>query len=114
MRPRLGLSPTRPQQEAGIRTEPPPSVPWLQAHRPAASAAPAPPLDPPGVRSRFHGFRVVPCSPNSVTGREPNSGVVVRPRMGLPAALIWLTTNESTLPTWSSNAREPYVNGYPA
>src|SRR5450759_320571 len=47
MRPRDGLNPTVPQQLEGIRTEPPPSDPWAKAHRPAATAAAAPPLEPP-------------------------------------------------------------------
>ena len=40
--------------------EPPPSVPMASGPRPAATAALAPPLEPPGVRSRFHGLRVTP------------------------------------------------------
>ena len=51
-RPRAGLIPNRPQQEAGMRIEPPPSLPWAAGARPAATAAAAPPLDPPGVASR--------------------------------------------------------------
>ena len=39
-----------PQNAAGIRTEPPPSVPSASCPSPAATAAEAPPLDPPGVR----------------------------------------------------------------
>ena len=55
-----------PQNDAGIRMEPPPSVPTASGPSPAATAAPAPPLDPPGVSSRFHGFRVIPKSGLSV------------------------------------------------
>ena len=55
--PRLGLSPTRPQQLAGIRIEPPPSDPCATGTSPAATAAPAPPLEPPAIRSRSHGVR---------------------------------------------------------
>jgi len=39
----------RPQWEAGIRIEPPPSVPWASGRMPAATAAAEPPLDPPGL-----------------------------------------------------------------
>ena len=56
MRPREGLRPTTPQQLDGMRTEPPPSEPCANPHNPAATAAAAPPLDPPGVWSRFHGL----------------------------------------------------------
>src|SRR5262245_42650820 len=65
--PRDGFSPTRPQQEAGMRTEPPPSVPCAAGASPAATAAAAPPLEPPGVRSRSHGLRQAPLSSDSVT-----------------------------------------------
>ena len=50
-RPRAGFSPTSPQHDAGIRIEPPPSLPCATGTIPAATAAAAPPLDPPGVRS---------------------------------------------------------------
>ena len=43
---------------------------------PAATAAAAPPLDPPGVCSGSHGFRVGPYASGSVTGRLPNSGLL--------------------------------------
>ena len=57
-RPRLGLSPTSPQQAAGMRIEPPPSLPCASGTIPAATAAAEPPEEPPGVRSRSHGLRV--------------------------------------------------------
>ena len=59
-RPRLGLSPTRPQAEAGMRIDPPPSLPCASGSIPDATAAALPPLDPPGVRVRSHGLRVGP------------------------------------------------------
>ena len=55
--PRVGLMPYSPQKLLGLRMEPPPSVPVAMAHMPAATAAPAPPLEPPGVRSGFQGLR---------------------------------------------------------
>jgi hypothetical protein len=57
-RPRLGLTPTRPQAEAGIRIEPPASVPWASGVSPAATAAALPPLEPPGEWAGFRGLRV--------------------------------------------------------
>ena len=42
---------------AGTRTEPPLSDPSPAADMPAAIAADSPPLEPPGDRSRSHGFR---------------------------------------------------------
>src|SRR5207245_9035376 len=71
-RPRDGLRPTVPQQLDGMRTEPPPSVPCAKAHKPAATAAAAPPLEPPAEWSWFHGLWVAPKRPCSVVGRVPN------------------------------------------
>src|ERR1700761_301969 len=65
-RPKVDLTPTKPQYDAGMRTEPPPSVPMASGVIPAATDAPAPPLEPPGVRSRFQGLRVIPQSALSV------------------------------------------------
>ena len=92
MTPRVGLSPTTPQQEAGIRTEPPPSEPWAKPQSPAATAPAAPPLEPPVVCSRFQGLRAGPKRPYSVTGLVPNSEVLVLPRIGQPASLRRATT----------------------
>ena len=47
-----------PQAAAGIRSEPPVSYPVATGTMRAASAAPEPPEDPPGVRVRSHGLRV--------------------------------------------------------
>ncbi len=55
---RVGFTPNSPQDEAGMRTEPPPSLPCAIGVTPAATAAPDPPLDPPATWSRFHGLRV--------------------------------------------------------
>ena len=46
IRPWLALRPTVPQKAAGMRIEPPVSVPSDPAHKPAATAAPDPLLDP--------------------------------------------------------------------
>ena len=56
MRPRLGFRPTMPHQAAGMRTEPPMSVPSASGTQPLATAAPDPPDEPPGVRVRSHGL----------------------------------------------------------
>ncbi len=57
---RLGFSPTRPQLEAGMRIEPPPSLAWAIGTMPAATAAAEPPLEPPAERSVSQGLRVGP------------------------------------------------------
>src|SRR3989454_3399387 len=84
MRPRDGFSPTTPQHDAGIRMEPPPSPPWLRAHKPAATAAAAPPLEPPAVRVVSTGLRAGGDIGPSVVGRLPNSRAFVLPRMAAP------------------------------
>src|ERR1700745_4458944 len=57
-RPRVGLSPTSPHSLAGMRIEPPPSLACATGTRPAATAAAAPPGDPPALCVGLHGVRV--------------------------------------------------------
>ena len=52
--------PTTPQKAAGLRREPPMSLPSATAVKRAAIAAAAPPLDPPADRDGSWGLRVVP------------------------------------------------------
>jgi len=54
---------------------------------PAATAAAAPPDDPPDVWSGFHGLRVAPKSADSVVVVRPNSGVALLPKHTSPARL---------------------------
>src|SRR5687767_5960280 len=78
-RPRVGLRPKIPLHDAGIRIEPPPSPPAPIGTIPEATAAPDPPLEPPGVRDGSQGFRAGPRNSDSVNGVSPNSGVLVFP-----------------------------------
>ena len=77
-RPYGGLNPTTPQNDAGIRIDPPMSEPVASVVVPAASDAPEPPLEPPGEKAVCQGLRVTPHSFVQVTGAQENSGVVVR------------------------------------
>src|SRR5213082_2831714 len=86
MRPKLGLSPTSPVKAAGMRVEPPPSLAVQKGTSPAATAAADPPLDPPGVRVRSQGLRVVPHALVWVKAVTPNSGAAVFPMGIAPAA----------------------------
>ena len=101
--------PNTPLKLAGMRMEPPPSLPVARVQRPAAKAAPAPPLEPPGVRVVSQGLRQ--GSPNlfSVVPDKPNSGVLVLPRMMAPAALTRSTTTESYSGARSRNNADPKV-----
>ena len=85
MRPKDALWPKMPAKDAGMRIEPPPSVPMASGPRPAATAALAPPLEPPGVRSRFQGFRVTPKRRLWVAPIQPMVGVFVLPSWIAPA-----------------------------
>src|SRR3954452_10270706 len=95
-RPYVGLSATVPVKAAGIRTDPPPSVPTDQAPMPSATAAADPPLEPPGVVARSQGLRVTLYLNESVTPFQENSGVVVLPRMTAPASRSRATDGASS------------------
>src|ERR1700716_2035454 len=86
MRPRLGFRPTRPQQLAGMRIEPPPSLPCATGTIPVATATAEPPLEPPVVREGSRGLGVGPYAAASVVGNNPSSGTFVRPQQTNPAS----------------------------
>ena len=85
LRARVGFNPNTPDAEAGMRIEPPPSLACATGTMRAATAAPAPPEDPPEECSRFQGFRVGPNKRDSVVGINPNSGVELLPKIVSPA-----------------------------
>src|SRR5438128_2520012 len=85
IKPFVGLSPARPQNAAGILTDPPPSVAVAIGTSPATSAAPLPPLDPPGVHSGAHGLRVSPKSRFVVKPSKAHSGTFACPTTIAPA-----------------------------
>src|ERR1700682_708716 len=86
LRARVGFIPNRPQAEAGIRIEPPPSLACATGRMRAATAAAAPPDEPPEECARFQGFRVGPCRRGSVVGIRPNSGLALFPKIATPVA----------------------------
>ncbi|CAB4591847.1 unannotated protein [freshwater metagenome] len=92
MRPSDGFRPTMPHHAAGMRTDPPMSLPSASATQPLATAAAEPPLDPPGVREGSCGLRVTPHSGLSVMPAWANSGVLVLPTMMAPASSNDCTT----------------------
>src|SRR6476661_4737040 len=87
--------PTSPLKLEGMRTEPPPSVPIASGPSPAATAAPAPPDEPPGVIAVFHGLRVTPCNGVSVTPLWPNSELVLCANTIAPASRSRATAGAS-------------------
>src|SRR5271169_3404961 len=84
LRARVGFRPTRPQHDAGIRMEPPPSLAWAAGTMPDATAAADPPDDPPVECSVFHGLCEGPKRRGSAVGRIPSSGVLVLPQITKP------------------------------
>jgi hypothetical protein len=106
-RPRDGFNPKMPQLLAGTRMEPPPSLPCAIGTMPAATAAPVPPLDPPGEYSRFQGFKVGPNANGSVLGSNPNSGVAVFPKTTIPILSIAPPIGCVSLAILLSIIREP-------
>src|SRR5450759_2556438 len=87
IRPRDGFRPNNPVHEAGTRMEPPPSDACAMGTMPPATAAAAPPEDPPAERCKFQGFRVAPNAFDSVVKVRPNSGLVDLAKMTRPARL---------------------------
>ncbi|MEF9604122.1 hypothetical protein O4J55_17910 [Paracoccus sp. PXZ] len=113
IRPRPGLKPKTPQSAAGPRIEPPPSEAWATGTIPEATAAAAPPDEPPVERVRSQGLRVAPVASGSVVPRSPNSEVVVLPSTTSPAASsasVWAEPCGAICPAIS---RDPNPMGRP-
>src|SRR3954470_166413 len=84
--PRVGLTPTSPHSLAGMRIDPPPSLACATATMPLATAAAAPPEDPPVEWPGFHGLRAGGKLLASVVTVVPSSGTLVRPSEMKPAS----------------------------
>ena len=97
-----------------MRTEPPPSLAVASGIIDPAIAAEEPPLDPPGVRSRFHGLRASSKSRFLVIAVAPNSGALVLPTTIAPAARSRSTWSESRATRLSLKTRQPWVVTRPA
>ena len=109
----MGFIEVMPQQKAGLRTEPPMSLPRPKGDIPDAIAEPSPPDDPPAVRSGCHGLRVRPCSGLSVLTRRPSSGRLVRPMGMAPAPRRRSTSGASVGAMSSAKAGRPWVVAVP-
>src|SRR5438477_3095537 len=94
-RPNVGFSPTIPHTEAGQRIDPPVSVPGASATTPAATAAPDPPLDPPGMREGSCGLRQVPNHGLSLVVPQASSWVFSLAMHTPPAPFSIDTTSAS-------------------
>src|SRR5438552_1882105 len=81
---------------------------------PAATAAPDPPLDPPGTRSCDQGLRVPPRRSCCVVAPHANSWLRTSPTGTAPASRSRVTATASACPTRPAHASEPAVCGHPA
>src|ERR671939_1049754 len=108
--PNCAFIPKTPQNEAGMRMDPPPSVPSARGVTPAATEVAAPALEPPGVLDVSQALHVTPESGLSPPpALHPNSVAVVLPIMHAPAALTRSTDGASAPATLSAMVREPNV-----
>ena len=77
-----------------MRIEPPPSPAPARGTMLAATAEADPPEEPPLLCFKFHGLWQVPHASGSVMPFIPNSGVLVRPNVTIPAFSQRLTISE--------------------
>ncbi|EWS52603.1 hypothetical protein X551_04608 [Methylibium sp. T29] len=103
-----------PQALAGLRSEPPMSLPRPIAAMPVASATASPPLEPPAVRPGFQGLSVAPCRLLSVCTRSARSGRLVRAIGIAPAARMRCTVGASSGTIAPASAGTPQGVGRPA
>ncbi len=89
-KPKVGFNPTAPQYDAGMRMEPPVSVPVAIGISPAPTAAADPPLDPPGIRDVSQGFDTAP-------------------KCGFSLLMPWQISCKFVLPTITAPARSNAV-----
>src|SRR5579859_6614063 len=83
-RPCVGLRPTTPQHAAGIRMEPPVSVPSAKSAAPTATATAEPLDEPPGANRGSSGLHAVPDHPLTPEVPRPSSCSAVLPTIAAP------------------------------
>src|SRR6516162_5198050 len=115
-RPQVVFRPAIPQQAAGIRTEPPVSVPRAASASPAATATAEPLDDPPGSRPGSAGFTGVPDQGFTPLADQHSSVRLVLPTIRAPARRAAATTVASLAAGLACSATtwQPAVVGRPA
>lgn len=113
-RPGVGRKPTTLQKAAGLRSDPPVSLPVAIGDMPQASDTAAPPLLPPQVLPRSYGLWVAPNTVLNVCDPAPNSGVFVFPSVIAPARFTRATISASFFGTLSLKNGDPCVVRMPA
>ena len=94
--PTDGRKPTRPQNAAGMRSEPPRSVPFGERDHAGRQRRRAAAGRSAGASVGSHGFRVRPNTSLNVLAPAANSGQLVLPRMMAPASRRRVTTSASS------------------
>ena len=106
--------PTTPHMAAGMRNEPPTSVPVQSGNMSVANAAAEPPDEPPAFSAGLNGLPVAPQTMLRVLAPAPISGVLVLVATMAPAAFKRATMVLSILGTWCVKAVLPKVVSKPA
>ncbi|SSU66036.1 Uncharacterised protein [Acinetobacter baumannii] len=102
-RPKVGFKPKTPQHAAGIRIEPPVSVPRVKSACFAATAAAEPLEEPPGISSGYLGLIGVPKAWLMPVIPKANSCKFVLPIISQSAFKMFLTTSASSCAGSTSN-----------
>ncbi len=110
-RPTVGRNPATPHSADGTRTEPPVSVPIAAGTSRAATAAPEPPLLPPGMRCRSHGLRTAPVIALFVVMPNASSCSPSLPGISAPAARNLRTSSASAAGARPCSAPVPLPQG---
>src|SRR4029077_11419195 len=126
-RPWVGLCPTVPHHELGMRTEPPWAPPIARSTSPEATRAALPDDEPPVVRSLSHGFRTGPVTdvwlpPEKQRSSQTDLPVIVAPASSRrvtqvaspPSPTGGAPTVAPRRGTKPSRVREPFIIGTPA
>src|SRR4051812_34365686 len=113
--PGVGLKPVMPVNDAGIRTEPPLSVPSERCTWRRATALAPPPLEPPTLRPWSQGLTVVPNIGLAPVAPSANSCMLFLPMQTAPARFSALTIQASAVAAGASaSIAEPQVVRNPA
>src|SRR6516162_10493826 len=115
-RSQVVFRPAIPQQAAGIRTDPPVSVPRAASVSPVATATAEPLDDPPGSRRGSAGFGGVPDQGFTPLADQHSSVRLVLPTIRAPARLVAATTAASRAAGLACSATtwQPAVVGSPS
>ena len=108
-RPQVVFKPTTPQQAAGIRTDPPVSVPSAVSASPAATATAEPLDEPPGRRCGSAGFTGIPDQAFVPAADQHSSDRLVLPTICAPDRRAAATTAAS----WAAGRARSAITGQP-